>query len=102
MAVLTAVTIQPRSAEGWDDLQKVLKRIKEMVVKKGGENATLLVTLVGGEATNQLVFLTSAETWSKYGQVQEAFYGDPKAQALLQEAGKLATWQTYTAQTLEL
>jgi hypothetical protein len=102
MAILTAVTIQPRSAEVWDDLQKVLKRVKEMVVKKGGENVTVLATLVGGEATNQLVFLTSAENWSKYGQVQEAFYGDPKAQALLQEAGKLATWQTYAAQTLDL
>ena len=102
MAILTATTIQPRSAEAWDDLQKVLKRIKEMVVKKGGENVTVLATLVGGEATNQLVFLTSAENWSKYGQVQEAFYGDPKAQALLREAGKLATWQTYAAQTLDL
>ena len=102
MAILTAVTIQPRSAEVWDDLQKLLKRIKDMVAKKGAENVTVLVTLIGGEATNQLVFLASSENWSKYGQVQEAFYGDPKAQAMVLEAGKLATWQTYTAQTLEL
>src|SRR6516225_1253765 len=102
MAIVTAVTIQPRSAEVWDDLEKLLKRIKDMVAKKGAENVTVLATLVGGEATNQLVFLASAENWSKYGQVQEAFYGDPKAQALLQEAGKLATWQTYAAQTLDL
>jgi len=80
----------------------LLKRIKEMVVKKGGENVTVLATVIGGEATNQLVFLASSENWSKYGQVQEAFYGDPKAQALLKEAGKLATWQTYAAQTLDL
>jgi hypothetical protein len=102
MAILTAVTIQPRSAEVWDDLQKLLKRIKDMVVKKGGENVTVLATVIGGEATNQVVFLTSSDNWSKYGQVQEAFYGDPKAQALLREAGKLATWQTYAAQTLDL
>ena len=102
MAILTATTIQPRSAEVWDDLQKVLKRIKAMVVKKGGENTTVLATIVGGEATNQLVFLTSSENWSKYGQFQEAFFGDPKAQALLKETGKLATWQTYAAQTLDL
>ena len=102
MAILTAVTIQPRSAEVWDDLQKLLKRLTEMVEKKGAENVTVLATLVGGEATNQLVVLASSENWSKYGQVQEAFYGDPKAQALLQEAGKLATWQTYAAQTLDL
>jgi hypothetical protein len=102
MAIVTAVTIQPRSAEVWDELQKVLKRIKDMVVKKGAENVTVLVTIIGGEATNQLVFLASSENWSKYGQVQEAFYGDPKAQALMQQAGKLATWQTYAAQTLDL
>ncbi|MGO9034604.1 hypothetical protein [Mycobacterium sp.] len=102
MAILTAVTIQPRSAEVWDDLQKLLKKIKDLVAKKGGENVTVLVTVIGGEATNQLVFLSSSESWSKYGQVQEAFYGDPKAQALLQEAGKLATWQTFAAQTLDL
>jgi hypothetical protein len=102
MAIVTAVTIQPRSAEVWDELQKVLKRIRDLVVKKGAENVTLLVTMIGGEATNQLVFLASSETWSKFGEVQEAFYGDPKAQALLQQAGKLATWQSYVAQTLDL
>jgi ABC-type transport system substrate-binding protein len=102
MAILTAVTIQPRSAEVWDDLQKQLKKIKQIVMQKGGENTTVLVTMVGGEATNQLVFLTSTENWTKYGQVQDAFYSDPEAQELLQEAGKLATWQTYAAQTIDL
>ena len=105
MAILTAVTIQPRSAEVWDDLQKVLKRIKDMVVKKGGENVTLLVTVIGGEATNQLVFLASSENWSKYGQVQEAFYGDPKAQALLaggREARDLAVVRRADARLLSL
>ena len=102
MAIVTAVTIQPRSPEVWDDVQKLLKRIKELVVKKGAENVPVLATVIGGEATNQLVVLASSENWSKYGQVQEAFYGDPKAQELLLEAGKFATWQTYVAQTLEL
>jgi hypothetical protein len=97
MAILTATTLQPRSGEVLDDLQKLLKRIKDMVVKKGGENVTVLITVVGGEATSQLVFLTSSENWSKYGQFQDAFFGDPKAQALLREAGKLATWRTYAA-----
>jgi hypothetical protein len=48
MAILTATTIQPRSGDVLDDLQKLLKRIKDM------------------------------------------------------ETGKLATWQTYAAQTLDL
>ena len=29
-------------------------------------------------------------------------YGDPKMQALMRETGKIATWEIYTAQTLEL
>src|SRR5262249_24516041 len=100
MAILTAVTIQPRSAEVWDDLQKLLKRIKDMVVKKGGENVTVLATLIGGDATNQLEFLARSEHWGRYGQVQAAFSGDAEAQGLPREAGKLATWETYAAQTI--
>jgi hypothetical protein len=102
MAILTATTIQPRSGEVFDDLKKLLKRIRDLVVKKGGENVTVLTTVVGGEATGQLVFLTSSENWTKYGQFQEAFFGDPKAQALLKETGKLATWRTHALQTLDL
>lgn len=102
MAILTATTIQPRSGEVLDDLQKLLKRIRDMVVKKGGENVMVPATVVGGDATSQLVFLTSSESWTKYGQFQEAFFGDPKAQALLKQTGKLATWQTYATQTLDL
>ena len=102
MAILTAVTIQPHSAEVWDDLQKRLKKIKELVEKAGGENATVLVTMVGGQATNQLVFLTSTDNWTSYGKIQDAFYGNPQAQAEIAEAAKLATWQTFAAQTLDL
>jgi hypothetical protein len=46
--------------------------------------------------------LVTAENWTKFGQIQEAVYGDPKMQALLAETGKIATWEIYTAQTLEL
>ena len=102
MAILTATTLQPRSGEVVDDLQKLLKRIRDMVVKKGGENVMVLTTVVGGQATGQLVFLTSSENWTEYGQFQESFFGDPKAQALLKQTGKLATWQTYAAQTVDL
>jgi hypothetical protein len=46
--------------------------------------------------------LVTAENWTKFGQIQEAVYGDPKMQALMAETGKIATWEIYTAQTLEL
>jgi hypothetical protein len=52
-----------------------------------------------GMACNRL---TSTENWTSYGKVQDAFYSDPKAQAVIAEAAKLATWQTYVAQTLDL
>ena len=29
------------------------------------------------------MLLVTSENWTKYGQVQEAFYGDPKVQALM-------------------
>jgi len=94
--------IRPRSGEVWDELQKQLKKSIEIVKKHGGENVTLLVTLIGGQQTNALTMLVTAENWTRFGQIQEAVYGDPKMQALMRETGKIATWEVYTAQTLEL
>ena len=102
MTIVNAVAIHPRSGEVWDDLQKQLKKAIEIVKKHGGENVTLLVTVIGGQQTNALTMLVTAENWTKFGQIQEAVYGDPKMQALMQETGKIATWEIYTAQTLEL
>ena len=60
------------------------------------------MTVIGGHQTNVLTMLVTAENWTKFGQVQEAVYGDRKMQALLAETGKIATWEIYAAQTLEL
>ena len=102
MTIVNAVAIHPRSGEVWDELQKQLKKAIEIVKKHGGENVTLLVTLIGGQQTNDLTMLITAESWTKFGQVQEAVYGDSEMLALLAESGKIATWEIYTAQTLEL
>jgi hypothetical protein len=102
MTIVTAVAIHPHSGEVWDELQKQLKKSSEIIKKHGGENVTLLVTLIGGQQTNALTMLITSENWTKFGQVQEAVYGDPKMQELLRESGKIATWEIYTAQTLEL
>jgi hypothetical protein len=102
MTIVSAVAIHPRSGEVWDDLQKQLKKAMAIVKKHGAENVTLLVTVIGGPQTNALTMLTTAENWTRFGQIQEAVYGDPKMQALLAETGKIATWEIYTAQTLEL
>jgi hypothetical protein len=102
MTIVSAVVIQPRSGEVWEELQKQLKKAIQIVTKHGGENVTLLVTVIGGKQTNVLTMLVTAENWTKFGQIQEAVYGDPKMQALMVETGKIATWEIYTAQTLEL
>jgi hypothetical protein len=102
MTSVNAVAIRPRSGEVWDELQKQLKKAIQIVKKHGGENVTLLVTVIGGQQTNALTLLVTAENWTKFGQIQEAVYGDPKMQALMVESGKIATWEIYTAQTLEL
>jgi hypothetical protein len=102
MTIVTAVAIHPRSGEVWDELQKQLKKGIEIVKKHGGENVTLLATVIGGQQTNALTMLVTAENWTRFGQVQEAVYGDPEMQALLVETGKIATWEIYAAQTLEL
>jgi hypothetical protein len=102
MTIVNAVVIHPRSVEVWEELQKQLKKAIPIVKKHGGENVTLLVTVIGGQQTNALTMLSTAENWTKFGQIQEAVYGDPKMQALLAETGKIATWEIYTAQTLEL
>ena len=60
------------------------------------------MTVIGGQQTNALTMLVTAESWTKFGQIQEAVYGDPKMQELMVEGGKIATWEIYTAQTLEL
>jgi hypothetical protein len=90
MTIVTAVSIRPRSGEVWDELQKQLKKSIEIVKKHGGENVTLLVTLIGGQQTNALTMLVTAENWTRFGQIQEAVYGDPKMQALMLRAAALA------------
>jgi hypothetical protein len=102
MTIVTAVAIHPNSGEVWDDLQKQLKKSTEIIKKHGGENITLLVTMIGGQQTNALTMLVTSKNWTEFGKVQEAVYGDPKMQALLRETGKIATWEIYSAQTLEL
>jgi hypothetical protein len=81
-------------------VQKQLKKTCDLARKHGAENVTVLVTMVGGAATNTIGVLSSAEDWTKYGQIQQAFMDDPETQAAMLEGGQLATWQTYVSQTI--
>jgi hypothetical protein len=44
--------------------------------------------------------LSSAEDWTKFGQIQQALMYDPEMQAAMAEGGQIATWETYVSQTI--
>jgi hypothetical protein len=100
MTIVSLITIHPNPGVKWDDLQKLLKKGCDLARKHGAENVTVLVTMVGGKATNTISILSSSEDWTKYGQIQQATMDDPKMQAVMQEAGQIATWETYLSQTI--
>jgi multidrug efflux pump subunit AcrB len=100
MTIVSLVTVHPNPGVSWDDVQKQLKKANDLARKHGAENVTTLVTMVGGDATNTIGILSTAEDWSKYGQIQDALMQDPAMQALLVEGSQIATWQTYVSQTI--
>jgi hypothetical protein len=100
MTVVQVTTIHPRPGVEWGDVQKQIKKGCDLARKHGAENVTVLATVIGGPATNTIVLLSTAEDWTKYGKAQQAFLSDPKTQAVLQDAGQIATWETYVSQTI--
>jgi len=100
MTIVGLTTIHPNPGVKWEDVQKQIKKACDLARKHGAENVTVLVTMIGGPATNTIGVLSTAEDWAKYGKVQQALLNDPKLQAVLQEAGQIATWETYVSQTI--
>ncbi|HET9875257.1 MAG TPA: hypothetical protein VFQ37_05760 [Mycobacterium sp.] len=100
MTIVALTTVQPRPGVKWDDVQKQLKKACDLARKHGAENVTVLVTMIGGPATNTIGVLSSAEDWARYGQIQQALLNDPAMQAVLVEAGQIATWESYVSQTI--
>jgi hypothetical protein len=100
MTIVSLVTIHPNPGVQWGDLQKQLKKANDLARKHGAENVTTLVTMVGGDATNTIGVLSSAEDWTRFGQIQHAMMDDPEMQALMVEASQIASWRTYVSQTI--
>jgi sugar phosphate isomerase/epimerase len=100
MTIVAFTTIHPNPGVKWEDVQKQIKKACDLARKHGAENVTVMVTMIGGTATNTIAVLSTSEDWARYGQVQQAVMGDPKTQALLIEAGQIATWETYVSQTI--
>jgi hypothetical protein len=100
MAIVATTLVHPNPGVSWDDIQKELKRASALARKHGAENVTVMVTMVGGQGTNSIVFLTSTEDWATYGKIQQSLNGDPDYQALLMDAAQMATWENYLSQTI--
>jgi sugar phosphate isomerase/epimerase len=100
MTIVSLVTIHPNPGVKWDEVQTQLKKACDLSRKHGAENVTVLVTMIGGAETNTIGVLSSAEDWTKFGQIQQALMNDPEMQAAMAEGGQIATWQTYVSQTI--
>ena len=84
MTIVGFTAIHPNPGVKWEDVQKQIKKACDLARKHGAENVTVLVTMVGGPATNTIGVLSTTEDWAKYGTVQKALLDDPK------NAGRLA------------
>lgn len=102
MTIVSYVVIHPNPGVQWDEVQKQLKKATDLARKHGAENVTVMATMVGGPATNAIGVLSTAEDWTRYGQLQQALFSDAEMQAALVEAGQIATWETYVSQTIDV
>jgi hypothetical protein len=102
MTIVATTIVHPNPGVNWDDVQKQLKRATELLGKHGAENVTVLVTMVGGQGTNAIGMLATAEDWAGYGKIQQGVTTDPDFQGLMIEAGKIATWENYVSQTIDV
>jgi sugar phosphate isomerase/epimerase len=100
MAIVSFTTVHPNPGVTREDVQRLIKTACDLARKHGAENVTVMVTMLGGSATNTIGVLSSAEDWGRYGKIQQALLDDPEMQAVLQEAGQLATWASYVNQTI--
>jgi hypothetical protein len=101
MTVVGVTVLSLNQDAPWDEANKLIKQACEISTRHGAENVTPLVTLVGGDATNTITILASAENWPKWGQVYEDTMRDPEMGALLLKAGQIAKWQSYLLNSLE-
>ena len=100
MTIVQLTAIHPNPGVKWEDLQKQIKKGCALARKHGAENVTVLVTMIGGRATNTIGVTSRAEDWARFGQVQQALLDDPEMQAVMLEGGQIATWESYVSQTI--
>ena len=102
MPIVATTIVHPNPGVAWDDVQKQLKRASALASKHGAENVTVMANMVGGQGTNAIVVLMTAQDWVTYGQIQQNLSTDPEYQGLLIDAAQIGTWENYVSQTIEL
>jgi hypothetical protein len=102
MTIVATTIVHPNPGVAWDDIQKQLKRASKLARKHGAENVTVLVNMVGGQATNAIVLQMTSQDWATYGKSQQSLTTDPDFAGLLNDAAQLGTWENYVSQTIEV
>jgi hypothetical protein len=101
MTIVSMIVGQPLPGADPAEIQKVLREACAMARKHGAENVTVL-SMATGAPNNTISVMSSTKDWIHYGQVRQAIEDDPKFKALELRVSKLATGQTYLAQTVEV
>jgi len=72
VTIVGLTTIHPNPGVKWEDVQKQIKKACDLSRKHGAEDVTVMVTMIGGRATNTIGVTSRAEDWTRFGQVQQA------------------------------
>jgi len=101
MTIVSMTVGQPLPGADPAEIQKVIREACDLVSKHGAENVTVL-SMVTGAPSNTISVMSTVKDWIHFGKVRQAIEDDPEFQALALRASKLATAQTYIAQTVEV
>ena len=101
MTIVSMTVGQPLPGADPGEIQKVIREACDLARKHGAENVTVL-SMVTGAPSNTISVMSTVKDWIHFGQVRQAVEDDPEFQALTLRVSKLATGQTYIAQTIDV
>jgi len=99
--ISTVVVTANQGADPVKLLQHLGKGVARIKSYEGVQEATLSAIAVGGAGTNSMVVTATCEDWTTYGKIQQELNTDSEMIQLMLEGGKMATWQTFTSQTID-
>ncbi len=99
--ISTVVVTANQGADPVELLQHLGKGLARIKSYEGVQEATLSAIAVGGAGTNSMVVMATCEDWTTYGKIQQELNTDSEMIQLMLEGGKMATWQSFTSQTID-